>query len=73
MNETVMGIIEKMQTTLQADGAALKLMDIAQDGTVTLSIKGLCGSCHAELWTHRLRIERAFKTALPETSINFSK
>lgn len=69
----MLGIIEKQQPPLKADGAELKLLDISQDGSVTLTMKGLCGTCHAELWTHRLRIERAFKEALPETIVHFSK
>jgi len=73
MKDSVLNIIETLQPTLKADGAELRLVDIARDGAVTLSIKGLCGACHAELWTHRLRIERAFKCVLPETLVHFSK
>lgn len=72
MRDTVLGIIEKMQTAMKADDAELKLVNIGRDGSVTLRIKGLCGSSHAELWTHRLRVERAFKEKMPDTSVIFS-
>lgn len=64
-----MEIIDKLRPTLKAEGGDLELVEIADDGTVTIRMTGLCGTCTATLWTHRLRIERAIHEKKPNVKV----
>lgn len=65
MKEKILRILEALRPSLAAEGGDVQLVELSEDGTVTVGMKGLCGTCHATLWTHRLRIERAFSEQLP--------
>jgi len=65
MKEEIMRIIDALRPGLAAEGGDLQLVQLDEEGAVTVGMSGLCGTCHATLWMHRLRIERAFKERLP--------
>lgn len=65
MKEKIVQILESLRPSLAAEGGDVELVELTEDGTVTVGMSGLCGTCHATLWTHRLRIERAFSEQLP--------
>ncbi len=65
MKEEVMKVLDTLRPTLKGEGGDLELEEISEDGTVIVRLKGLCGTCTATLWTHRLRIERTMKMKMP--------
>jgi Fe-S cluster biogenesis protein NfuA len=69
MQEAIHEVLESVRPALAAEGGALELVEIADDGTVKVRLTGLCGTCVATLWTFRLRIERAMKEKLPEVKV----
>jgi len=69
MKEQILGILDKLRPALTPDGGDLELTEITEDGMVKIRLKGVCGSCYASLWTHRLRIERAVKALLPDVTV----
>lgn len=69
MKEDVMAILDTLRPALKGAGGDLELVEITEDGTVTVRMKGLCSTCTAALWTHRLRIERAIKMKLPDVTV----
>lgn len=71
MRDKVMTVLDSLRPTLEGEGGDLKLVNITDGGTVTIRLKGVCGTCIASLWTHRLRIERALKKELPDVTVIF--
>lgn len=69
MKEEVMKILDTLRPALKGEGGDLELTKITEDGTVTVRMKGLCGTCTATLWTLRLRIERAVKMKMPDVKV----
>jgi len=69
MEEQVLGILDKVRPSLTSDGGDLELTEITENGIVKIRLIGVCGSCYASLWTHRLRIERAVKAMLPDVTV----
>ena len=68
MREQILQILETLRPALAAEGGDLQLVGMGE-GTVTVGLSGLCGTCHATLWTHRLRIERSIKDRLPALQV----
>ncbi|GFE59891.1 NifU family protein [Geobacter sp. AOG2] len=69
MKEKIVEVLDAVRPAVVAEGGDLRLVEIGADGTVTVKMTGLCGTCHATLWTHRLRIERAMKEKLPGLAV----
>ncbi len=63
MDEQIKAKLEEMRGMLQADGGDLELVSIINK-TVTLKLRGACGSCpHAQV-TLKQGIERALREAV---------
>jgi hypothetical protein len=45
MKEKVEQALAKIRPALQADGGDVELVDVGQDGTVKVRLKGACGGC----------------------------
>lgn len=70
MKEEVMKVLDTLRPALKGEGGDLELEEISEDGTtVIVRLKGLCGTCTATLWTHRLRIERTMKMKMPDIKV----
>jgi len=61
--ENVLGTIRPM---LQADGGDVELIDVEEDGTVKVKLKGACGGCPMSRITLKRGIEARMKQAVPE-------
>ena len=66
MKEKVKEILEKIRPSLQADGGDIELVDVEDDGTVKVRLKGACHGCPMSQMTLKQGVERAIKEALPE-------
>lgn len=69
MREEIQAVIDRLQPSFRAEGAELKLEEIMEDGTVKIRMLGVCRTCTAALWTHRLRVERAIHESAPGVRI----
>lgn len=59
-------INEKIRPALQADGGDAELVEVAEDGTVKLRLKGSCVGCPFAAMTLAVGVERTLKAEIPE-------
>ena len=66
MKEKVQEVLELVRPALQADGGDVELVDVTDDGIVSVRLTGACGSCPMSTMTLKMGIERTLKDKLPE-------
>lgn len=66
MKERVQEVLELVRPALQADGGDVELVDVSEDGIVSVRLKGACGSCPMATMTLKMGIERTLKQRIPE-------
>ena len=62
MKEKVQEVLEHVRPALQADGGDVELVDVTEDGVVSVRLTGACGSCPMSTMTLKMGIERTLKT-----------
>lgn len=58
--------LSSIRPYLEADGGDLKILDISEDGIVTVELIGSCGSCPMSSMTMKAGVEQAIISAVPE-------
>ncbi|MDG5469610.1 MAG: NifU family protein [Deltaproteobacteria bacterium] len=66
MKEKVQEVLELVRPALQADGGDVELVDVTDDGIVSVRLTGACGSCPMSTMTLKMGIERTLRDKLPE-------
>jgi len=66
--ESVRKAIQEVRPSLQADGGDIELIDIADDGKVTVRLTGACGSCPMAVITLKQGVEAYLKKMVPEVT-----
>jgi Fe-S cluster biogenesis protein NfuA len=66
MKEKVQEVLELIRPALQADGGDVELVDVSDDGIVSVRLTGACGSCPMSTMTLKMGIERTLREKLPE-------
>ncbi len=66
MKEKVQEVLELVRPALQADGGDVELVDVTDDGIVSVRLTGACGSCPMSTMTLKMGIERTLMDKLPE-------
>jgi len=67
LKEKVIKVLtEKIRPALQADGGDAELVEITEDGTVKLRLKGSCVGCPFAAMTLAVGVERTLKAEIPE-------
>ena len=61
----VVQIVEIMRELLQADGGDISLVDISEDGVVTVELHGACASCALSSYDLSMGVERVLKERVP--------
>ena len=61
----VVQIVEIMRESLQADGGDISLVDISEDGVVTVELHGACASCALSSYDLSMGVERVLKERVP--------
>ncbi|MEF9925523.1 MAG: NifU family protein [Raoultibacter sp.] len=61
----VAAVLELIRPSLQADGGDVKLIDVDQDGTVTVELQGACKGCPMSQMTLANGVERILKERVP--------
>lgn len=65
MKEKVQEALNLVRPALQADGGDVELVDVTEDGVVSVRLKGACGSCPMSTMTLKMGIERTLKDKVP--------
>lgn len=66
MKTRVQEVLNKVRPALQADGGDVELVDVTDDGVVSVRLTGACGSCPMSTMTLKMGIERTLKEQIPE-------
>ena len=66
MKEQVQEVLNLVRPHLQADGGDVELVDVTEDGIVSVRLTGACGSCPMSTMTLKMGIERTLRDKLPE-------
>jgi len=65
MRDQVHQVVEQLRPALQADGGDIELVDVTEDGVVTLRLQGSCSGCGSATETLRNGIDRWIRTKVP--------
>ncbi|MBI2863608.1 MAG: NifU family protein [Chloroflexi bacterium] len=68
MREKVEEAIATIRPALQADGGDIEVIDVQDDGVVTVRLLGACGHCPMSTLTLKRGVEVALKQRVPEVS-----
>ena len=66
MKEHVQEVLELIRPALQADGGDVELVDVSDDGIVSVRLTGACGSCPMSTMTLKMGIERTLKEKIAD-------
>ena len=61
----VAAVLELIRPSLQADGGDVKLVDVAEDGVVTVELQGACKGCPRAISELANGVERILKERVP--------
>jgi len=65
MKEQVQEVLNMVRPALQADGGDVELVDVTDDGVVSVKLTGACGSCPMSTMTLKMGIEKTLKEKIP--------
>ncbi|TYO98288.1 Fe-S cluster biogenesis protein NfuA [Geothermobacter ehrlichii] len=65
MKAQVEEVLNQVRPALQADGGDVELIDVTEDGVVSVKLTGACGSCPMSTMTLKMGIERTLKEKIP--------
>lgn len=69
LRDKVEQALGKIRPALQADGGDLELIDVTDDGRVTVRLTGACGSCPMSQMTLKMGVEQRLREEVPEVSV----
>ena len=65
MKAQVEEVLNKVRPALQADGGDVELVDVSEEGIVSVRLTGACGSCPMSTMTLKMGIEKTLMEHLP--------
>ena len=65
LKEDVRKVLNTLRSSLQADGGDVDLVDVTEDGTVKVRLKGACAGCPMSQMTLSQGIEKELKAKVP--------
>jgi Fe-S cluster biogenesis protein NfuA len=66
IKERVMKALERVRPYLQSDGGDIDLLDVTEDMTVKVKLKGACHGCPYSMQTLKAGVEQAIMKEVPE-------
>jgi Fe-S cluster biogenesis protein NfuA len=63
--DDVAAVLELIRPSLQADGGDVELVDVNEDGVVSVELQGACNGCPLSSMTLANGIERILKERVP--------
>ncbi len=64
----VADIIRQLRPAVQSDGGDIELVDVAEDGIVTVRLLGACIGCPSAAITLKMGVEQSLKDNIPEVT-----
>jgi Fe-S cluster biogenesis protein NfuA len=68
MREQVEQVIQQLRPMVQSDGGDLELVNVSDEGVVTIRLSGACSGCSSSTTTLRNGIERYLRYKLPQVT-----
>lgn len=68
MREEVQATLDTVRPALQADGGDVELVDVSDDGVVSVRLTGACAGCPMSTMTLKMGIERTLRNRVPEVT-----
>ncbi len=65
MKAQVEEVLNQVRPALQADGGDVELVDVTDDGVVSVRLTGACGSCPMSTMTLKMGIEKTLMENVP--------
>jgi Fe-S cluster biogenesis protein NfuA len=65
MKELVIKSLDRIKPILQRDGGDVELVDINENGVVSVRLQGACGNCPGATMTLKMLIEQTLKQEVP--------
>ncbi len=65
MKEQIEAALDEVRPTLLADGGNVELVDVSDDGVVSVKLVGACSSCPMATVTLKMAIERTLMERIP--------
>jgi len=65
LKEEILKALDSIRPFLQADDGDVELVDVSEDGIVTVKLKGACEVCPMSVMTLRAGIERSLLRQVP--------
>ncbi len=66
MKARVEEVLNQVRPALQADGGDVELVDVSEEGIVSVRLTGACGSCPMSTMTLKMGIEKTLRGNSPE-------
>ena len=66
--DRVVSVIETLRPMAQGDGGDIELVDVDEDGIVTVRLHGACVGCPSAAMTLKMGIERNLKDQIAEVT-----
>lgn len=66
VRERVQEALDRIRPAIQMDGGDVQIVDVSDDGVVTVQLMGACGGCPLSTMTLKAGIERAIRQEVPE-------
>ncbi len=68
VKQRVSGVIEQIRPALQRDGGDIELVDVTDEGVVSVRLRGACSGCPSASQTLSMLVERKLKADVPEVT-----
>ncbi len=68
VKERVSDVIQQIRPALQRDGGDIELVDVTDDGVVSVRLQGACAGCPSAQQTLSMLVERKLKADVPEVT-----
>ncbi len=66
IKDRVLKVLESVRPYLQSDGGDISLVDVTEDMTVKVRLKGACHGCPYSMQTLKAGVEQAILKEVPE-------
>lgn len=66
VRDRVQAALDRIRPAVQMDGGDVQLVDVSDEGVVTVQMMGACGGCPMSMLTLKAGIERIVKQQVPE-------
>ena len=65
LKDQIEAVLDEVRPTLLADGGNVELVDVSDDGVVSVKLVGACSTCPMATVTLKMGIERAIMEKIP--------